>query len=317
MSPHFTRRVGARLASARWAGGHPVEKASPPPRSAARLFDVRRLNPSPSGARSVLRECLGVAALLSLSACSEPTLLVGELGCGESEGGASGGDDISDDDGLLDAPWQTSFEDSFCSYRRDAGFCYSYEGAGFRLVTSPVRTGPFAAAFDLDMDVPNFQHQARCVREGALPEAAVYGAWFYIPSGASDPENWNLVHFQGGEPGQRGPRAGTWDVTVGQSRTGELALYVADLRRETRHEQLDPVPLPTDRWFHLEFYLKRAADPTGEVALFQDGKELIRVSGVVTDDNTVTEWYVGNYALSLSPAQSTLYVDDVTIRLQP
>jgi Polysaccharide lyase len=293
-------------------------KASPPLCSTARLIAVRRLNPNPSGARSVLRECLGIAAVLALCGCSEPTLLVGELGCGENEGGASSSaDEPSDDDGLLDAPWQTSFEDGFCGYRRDAGFCYSNPGAGYRLVTSPVRTGPFAAAFDLDMDTSNFQHQARCVREGTLPDAAVYGAWFFIPSGASDPDNWNLVHFRGGEPGQRGPTAGTWDVTVGQSRTGELALYVADLRLGTRYVQQNPVALPTDRWFHLELYLKRAADPTGEVALFQDGEELIRVTEVVTDVNTLTQWYVGNYALSLFPSQSTLYVDDVSIRLQP
>lgn len=257
---------------------------------------------------------LGVVACALLAGCSEPTLVLGELSCGEGEGGASSGDA---NDGLLTAPWQTSFEDGFCGYKRGTGFCYSYEGAAYRLVTSPVRTGPFAAAFDLDMDTDNFQHQARCVRKGTLPEAAVYSAWFYIPSGSSDPENWNLVHFQGGEPEQRGPLPGTWDVTVGQSSTGELALYVADLRAMVRHTQRVPVPLPTDRWFNLEFYLKRSADATGEVALFQDGEELIRVTDVRTDGNTLTEWYVGNYALSLKPSKSTLYVDDVSVRPQP
>ena len=32
-----------------------------------------------------------------------------------------------------------------------------------------------------------------------------------------------------------------------------------------------------------------------------------------TDDSNFGQWYVGNYADGLEPADSTLYVDDVTI----
>jgi hypothetical protein len=73
-------------------------------------------------------------------------------------------------------------------------------------------------------------------------------------------------------------------------------------------------PIPIGEWFHLELYLKRAADATGEVALYQDGELLFRATDLITDDSDWAQWYVGNLATDLTPPESTLYVDDVTIR---
>ena len=53
------------------------------------------------------------------------------------------------------------------------------------------------------------------------------------------------------------------------------------------------------------------------MALYQDGALLLEVTGIVTDDTDVAQWYVGNLAKALTPPDSTLYVDDVTIRAGP
>jgi hypothetical protein len=37
------------------------------------------------------------------------------------------------------------------------------------------------------------------------------------------------------------------------------------------------------------------------------------LTGIATDDSRWGEWFVGNFATALSPASSTVYVDDVTI----
>lgn len=217
----------------------------------------------------------------------------------------------------LPAPWQTGFEQGFCEYQAPTGYCYEGSNAGYRLVSTPTHTGATAMAFELEMAGEEGTHQTRCVRQGTLPDAATYSAWYYVPSGVTAADNWNLFHFRGGMP--NGVLRHMWDVNIGVGDAGELALYVADTRtgRYRTHLQDTPVPLPTDRWFLLEFYLKRAADATGEVALFQDGQELLRVSGVSTDDNPFTQWYVGNYANSIQPPRSIVYVDDVSIRLEP
>jgi hypothetical protein len=218
-------------------------------------------------------------------------------------------------EGPLPAPWQTTFDDGFCSYNALAGFCYADADSSYRLVSSPVHSAPFAAAFDLTTTTEGATGQARCVREGALPEEAYYSAWYYVPSDLTAARDWNLFHFQGGLPGER--LHGLWDVSMDATPDGELVAYVLDGVRVERHEQATPQPIPRDRWFQLEFYLKRATDATGAFALHQDGVELVQGVGLITDDTQFGQWYVGNFAgsLALTPPTSTLYVDDVAVRL--
>lgn len=271
--------------------------------------------PHAHGARS------GAAAfLLSFAGClwgCEPNLEVGDLTCAPGNEPAPLQDNGSFNDGPLPAPWQDGFEDGFCGYRTLAGFCYAPPGgaSAYRLVTQPVHSGAFAAAFDLGLDGEDAPHQTRCVREGVLPESARYGAWYYIPSGTADPVNWNLFFFQAREPGKQ--LDGLWDVSIDQTEDGGLALYLLDHVSGRPHHQTTPMQLPTDRWVHIEFYLKLAGDDSGEVALWQDGEELLRVTGVTTGDARFGQWYVGNLAISVSPPRATLYVDDVTVELVP
>jgi len=48
--------------------------------------------------------------------------------------------------------------------------------------------------------------------------------------------------------------------------------------------------------------------------VYQDGVVALRLTRLITDDTDWGQWYVGNYARTLVPAKSTVYVDDVTIR---
>jgi hypothetical protein len=72
--------------------------------------------------------------------------------------------------------------------------------------------------------------------------------------------------------------------------------------------------IPIAAWFRIEVFFRRAADATGEVTLFQDGRQIASVSGVITDKWNWGQWYVGNLADGLTPSESTVYVDDVSIR---
>ena len=71
--------------------------------------------------------------------------------------------------------------------------------------------------------------------------------------------------------------------------------------------------LPIGAWVHLQVYLKRAADETGELAVYQDGEEALRLTGIITDESEWGQWYVGNWAKDIEPPESTVYVDDVSI----
>jgi hypothetical protein len=207
-------------------------------------------------------------------------------------------------------PWSSSFENQFCDYAAVAGYCYSAPRASYRTVTSPVHSGSHAAAFSVNSGSPDSQ-QTRCVRQGTLPNAAYYGAWYFIPDVATNNALWNLIHFQTTEPRAE---PGLWDVSLVNGANGDLELVVYDFLNQAVRRPATPTPVPIGSWFHIQFYLERAADATGEVALYQDGRLLFDLTNILTDDSSVGQWYVGNLATGLTPPASTLYVDDVTIR---
>jgi len=206
-------------------------------------------------------------------------------------------------------PWSNGFEHQFCDYAQPRGFCYAFGHASYEIVTSPVHSGRYAAAFAIDSADSN-SVQARCVRQGALPTVAYYGAWYYVPELAHSTQLWNLLHFQGGDPRVQ---HGLWDVSLVSGSAGDLELFVFDFLNGQMRVSPQPVPVPIGAWFHVQLYLKRAPDATGEVALYQDGQLLFDAPNLVTDDTTWGQWYVGNLANGLAPPASTLYVDDVTI----
>jgi hypothetical protein len=213
-------------------------------------------------------------------------------------------------------PWSTGFEDRFCGYIEQAGFCYEDGDASYELVTTPVHSGRYAAAFRVNTEAGIPRQQARCVRQGVLPSAAYYGAWYFIPASAeTNGKVWNLLHFQGGAD-ETERLHNQWDVSIVNGPNDELQLvsfapwlpkpFVAD----------EPTPIPIGRWFHIEMFLKRASDETGQVALYQDGSLLFDARDIATEDTNFSQWYVGNYSDGMTPPQSILYVDDVSIRGQ-
>jgi hypothetical protein len=249
-----------------------------------------------------------------LFAC-EPKYVVGSWDCGSPELPREPGSVMPSLDPV--GSWETSFENGFCDYVLAHGFCALDSGASYEIVDSPVRSGASAAAFSITTDGSPRGEQSRCVREGGLPRHARYSAWFYIPEPVENRATWNLMHFQGGEP--RGDLHYLWDVSLGTGDDGELFAYVFDFVNDADDAYIPESrrAIPIGRWFQLEFRWLRSAREDGEVALYQDGELLLELGQRVTDDTGWGQWYVGNYADRLVPPDSTVYVDDVSIRTVP
>jgi len=212
-------------------------------------------------------------------------------------------------------PWSTGFEEGFCDYAKVAGYCYGDQP--YVLVTEPHRPGGrFAAEFKV---VAGEQNQTRCVRQGVLPESAYYGAWYFIPEALTDQgrAGWNLWHFTGGDaPDPRLPSL--WDVTLVKGlQAGDWELVVYDPLappNDSTYRGTEHKTVPIGKWFHIELFLKRAADMTGEIALYQDDVKLFDKVNLKSDASKFSQWYVGDWAEEATPADSSLYVDDVSIR---
>jgi len=269
----------------------------------------------PSGVaflRALARVCslTMLAATPVLSACA-PKLFAGEWQC-EAEGGAAGaGPSEPAATDPVAVPWSTGFENSFCDYSNVAGFCYGDQP--YVSVREPSHSGHLAAKFTV-LGERARDHQTRCVRQGVLPESAYYGAWYYIPEALEDAKLWNLFHFIGGDgPGPNNPAL--WDVTlVHGTQDGEWELMVYDPVNGGSYRGADHRPIPFATWFHIEMFLKRASDSTGEIALYQDGVQLFDRVNLKSDASKFTQWYVGNLTDDMAvPADSSLYVDDISI----
>jgi hypothetical protein len=261
-----------------------------------------------------VRFALALALVFASSAC-EPKLVVGAWNCPAPSrtADADGGMLVPVTDPIA-VPWSTGFETGLCDWDRAQGFCYGDPGATFGVVSAPAHTGTKALSFTVTPSDTSGR-QARCVREGTLPAEAIYGAWFYVPELATNTGNWNLMHFQGGEPGSS--ISGWWDVSLGNDAdSGKLVTQVLDYvgQAPLRPQIYKGREIEVGQWVHLEFRWRRATDATGEVELRQDGQQVVLKENIATDDADWGQWYVGNLATALDQPDSTVYVDDVSIR---
>jgi hypothetical protein len=227
------------------------------------------------------------------------------------------GADTSDTGGLVPLvfPWSTGFENGFADWQEppNQGFCYAVGAASMTIVNAPVHSGNHAAAFTVDTISDASESQSRCVRQGVLPQAAYYGAWYYVPSAPVNMGNWNLLHFQGANVPDGMFAHGLWDVSLATPLGSSPRAYAYDFLRTSIPDASAAPSIPIGSWFHLEVFLHRATDGTGQFTLYQDGRVVTGRSGVATDDSMWGQWFVGNLATALTPPTSTVYVDDVTI----
>jgi hypothetical protein len=272
-----------------------------------RLRDIETGGSARAGIRALAVRSTATAFLAALAAACEPTVVVGSRFCAAPP---DAGPPDADGTGPVDLPWSTGFEPGFCDYAAPKGFCFGTGASTYTLVTSPVHSGLYAAAFTVQTDVDGGS-QVRCVQQGTFPSAAYYGAWYYVPATAQNTGLWNLLHFQGGVPGQT--LHGLWDVSLVSLSDGGLHTTFFDFLGGPTPEASAVPPIPIGQWFHIEVYFKRAMDSTGELSMWQDGVQAVHLTGIQTDDTNWGQWYVGNLATALVPPSSTVYVDDVTI----
>jgi hypothetical protein len=257
-----------------------------------------------------------IATLVLLNACSSDLLLATWV-CKPQSGAAGASSTGTQDFRQFDADFKTSFETGACDYSVGNGSCYAAGDSSYRIVDAPVRSGKYAAAFTVFAEGGK-EAGTRCHRDGELPQAALYGAWFYLPAVAQNKNNgnWNLVHFQGGNsPGDK--QRFLWDVSLENDSDGVLRLYVInyvpDPSKSTRMPLLTSPPVPIGKWFYIGVYLKRASDATGEIIVYQDKEKIVNSANLMTDNTPYGQWYIGNLATNLSPPEYTLYIDDVSI----
>jgi hypothetical protein len=163
---------------------------------------------------------------------------------------------------------------------------------------------------------PSVYETARLWRQDSFPEEAYYSAWFYLPQTYRTTEDWTIMQFNVPPGGDGGADGLLLDVDLRSLPGGDMILDIFDHRppylRSPTAEPAQPVPIA--RWFQIEVFYRNVGNDTGEFKLWLDGQvnyDIHRPFGL----NSATYWSPCSSTVGLSPAASTLYVDDAAISL--
>jgi hypothetical protein len=213
--------------------------------------------------------------------------------------------------------WAATFEPGDLSEWTSDG-----QGGSYRDPTAPLpavtmtqaHRGHYAGSTTFTT-VPGFTSLSYLYRDQPSPPVAYYSAWFYIPSSFAVKSYLSLSHFLCSFTNDDQNLVPIWDVNIYPRPDGSLVAHLLDYRTFSNTEQLVPIPVPVDAWVHFEVMMRKAADATGEVAVWQDDAPILDIQNVITTPTDRVQWDAGGSSDSLVPPTGVVYVDDAAISL--
>jgi hypothetical protein len=133
-------------------------------------------------------------------------------------------------------------------------------------------------------------------RQDDYPALAYYSAWFYLPRAYQTTADWSIIEFQVPDADDAGDIGLLLDIDQRSLPNGDLILSLYDHR------------------FQVEVLYHNAFDASGELAVWMNGQLNYDVHRPISPNSTVY-WTVCSKTEGLSPAESTIYVDDAAVSL--
>ncbi len=210
-----------------------------------------------------------------------------------------------------DIIWQADHETGdLTQWKEGQGDAVFNNGTGTVAITeSNVHSGNYSMLLRID-DATDRAQGARIFRYAENLAEGYYSAWFFFPEVYEPEQWWNIFQFKSKVDGESLP---TWIVNIGTGEDGEMYFYLFDHIRDESIAQIDPRPVPTFEWIHLEMFVRRDDDENGRITLWQNGITLFDIDGVVTSLDGNIQWSVNNYTDNITPNDVLIYVDDAVI----
>ena len=153
---------------------------------------------------------------------------------------------------------------------------------------------------------------ARLYRRLPLEGAAYYTAWFYLVEDHVPDSWWSIFLFRAVK--ERNDSIDLWSVDLVRTQDNKLTVAVYD------HANTKTIVAPGNpqvkikQWFQIQAYLEVAPGKPSPLTLWLDGTQFLKLDNTtqVPKDQPLY-WVVGNGAAKLTPAVSTLFVDDAQI----
>lgn len=181
--------------------------------------------------------------------------------------------------------------------------------------TDHVHGGHYAADLVIDAESSSGQQNAVLAREGDLPMAAYYSAWYYVPVTVQVSDFWVIFKLRRRSVVDDASTVGElFDVDLVNDTEGEMTLQVYDFRANSAVPlQVQGLVVPVGVWFQIEAYYRDASDSTGALTVWFDGREIVDLEGAATSPTPWVEWDVVSVGNNLTPATATLFADDCAI----
>jgi hypothetical protein len=123
----------------------------------------------------------------------------------------------------------------------------------------------------------------------------------------------SLLHFGYHRTAGSADTMPLFDVNVYPGGDGRLFLHLFDPVTVSNTDQTNPVPVPVGEWVHFEIFLRKAADATGRITIWQNGAQILDVPNVLTAPTDWLQWDVGGGSNDVAPTPASVYFDDATI----
>ena len=250
----------------------------------------------------IARSSLTVIACAIAAAACEQTVHLGDIG----DGGAS----------LL---WTATFEPGDLSeWLGDGkGGTYVENVTAFAVATTQMaHRGVYAGVQTITPPLTGEPSINYLFRDQPNPREAYYSAWYYIPASVTVRSWLSVSHFRCSHTGDGNDLFPIWDVNLIPRPDGSIIAHLYNYVTITNFEQVLPIPVPVARWVHFEVLLRKAADATGRVAVWQDGVPIIDVANIITAETDWVQWDAGGASTDLGlSAPAAIFMDDAAISL--
>lgn len=202
----------------------------------------------------------------------------------------------------------------------DAGGYYSDPGVALpAFTTEQHHSGDGAAKVVINAD-GSMDKISRLYRRIGDYQEAWYLAWFYLKEDHVPSTWWSIFLFRANQ--NRADSTDLWSVDLARTPQNELtvALYehqfdngAGKAKGRTINASMQQI-VPVKRWFQLQARLKAKAGQDSQLQVWLDGVEVISLSKTTpAPDGMSLYWVIGNGAGKLTPAESTVYIDDAQI----
>lgn len=209
--------------------------------------------------------------------------------------------------------WKTDFEDGSLNAFSSGGGGGEFNSgnADATVSTDVAHSGKRSAKLTISANGSDTGARLHRWTEPDRNQKAYYSAWYYFPQRVDVRGGWwNIMQFKSRTSSRNDP---WWIVYVGNRSDGSMYVYLRDWVHKRSYTQ-NVANLPVGKWVHLEVYFEETSSSNGRVTLWQDGVQLLDLRNVQTGySGGRNTWGITNYASSLSPSPTTIYVDDAVI----